>query len=123
MIKLVIFDLDGVLVEAKKIHYDTLNMALGDEFAITWDEHLSIYDGLKTRQKLSMLTERKGLPVEMHDKIWEWKQMHTLDALRQLKKDESLFDTIKQLSEDGYKLAVCSTGSPVVLSARLLSKN
>ena len=28
-IKLIIFDLDGVLVEAKNIHYDALNEALG----------------------------------------------------------------------------------------------
>ena len=28
MIKLIVFDLDGVLVEAKQIHYDTLNQAL-----------------------------------------------------------------------------------------------
>ena len=28
MTKLIIFDLDGVLVEAKQIHYDTLNRAL-----------------------------------------------------------------------------------------------
>jgi beta-phosphoglucomutase-like phosphatase (HAD superfamily) len=29
MIKLIIFDLDGVLVEAKNIHFDALNKALG----------------------------------------------------------------------------------------------
>ena len=56
MIKLVIFDLDGVLVEAKNIHYDALNEALGEQYAITWAEHLSTYDGLKTNQKLEMLT-------------------------------------------------------------------
>jgi beta-phosphoglucomutase-like phosphatase (HAD superfamily) len=28
MTKLIIFDLDGVLVEAKEIHYNTLNQAL-----------------------------------------------------------------------------------------------
>ena len=50
--KLVIFDLDGVLVEAKNIHYDALNQALGDDYAISWKEHLSTYDGLKTFQKL-----------------------------------------------------------------------
>ena len=54
MIKLIIFDLDGVLVEAKNIHFDALNEALG-EYAISWDEHLSRYDGLKTIQKLEML--------------------------------------------------------------------
>ena len=47
-IKLIIFDLDGVLVEAKNIHFEALNKALGDKYAIEWNEHLSIYDGLKT---------------------------------------------------------------------------
>ena len=63
MIKLIIFDLDGVLVEAKNIHFEAFNKALG-EYAISWDEHLSTYDGLKTNQKLEMLHERKGLPNE-----------------------------------------------------------
>ena len=59
-IKLIIFDLDGVLVEAKNIHYDSLNQALGKKHEITWEEHLSQYDGLKTNQKLEMLSEKKG---------------------------------------------------------------
>ena len=63
-IKLVIFDLDGVLVEAKNIHFDALNEALGKKYSISWSEHLSTYDGLKTNQKLEMLSERKGLPKE-----------------------------------------------------------
>ena len=50
--KLVIYDLDGVLVEAKNIHFDALNDALGKEYEISWAEHLSTYDGLKTNQKL-----------------------------------------------------------------------
>ena len=36
-IKLVIFDLDGVLVEAKNIHYNALNEALGKEYDISWN--------------------------------------------------------------------------------------
>ena len=52
MIKLIIFDLDGVLVEAKTIHYESLNKSLGEKYSIEWNEHLSIYDGLKTNQKL-----------------------------------------------------------------------
>ena len=51
MVKLIIFDLDGVLVEAKKIHYETLNRALSsfnDRYIITNEEHLNRYDGLKT---------------------------------------------------------------------------
>jgi len=107
MIKLVIFDLDGVLVEAKNIHFEAFNKALG-EYAISWDEHLSIYDGLKTNQKLDMLYERKGLPKEQFINIWNNKQKYTLEALSNLKKDEILYSTIQNLSLDGYKLAVCS---------------
>ena len=59
-IKLIIFDLDGVLIEAKDIHYKSLNKALGKKYSISWNEHLSTYDGLKTTQKLDMLQNQKG---------------------------------------------------------------
>ena len=73
MIKCILFDLDGVLVKAKEIHYDALNKALLDvspKYEITYEEHLSIYDGLKTEQKLTMLSSKKGLPLSEHKKIW-----------------------------------------------------
>ena len=70
MIKLIIFDLDGVLVEAKSIHYETLNAALGPDYSIDWTEHLTKYDGLKTTQKLDILTKEKGLEQlsQLHSK-------------------------------------------------------
>jgi len=107
-IKLVIFDLDGVLVEAKNIHYDALNEALGEEYAISWQEHLSTYDGLKTNQKLEMLSEQKGLPIEQHREIWEGKQKLTLQKLKELQPNQTLQSVMNALVEDGYKIAVCS---------------
>jgi HAD superfamily hydrolase (TIGR01509 family) len=107
MIKLIIFDLDGVLVEAKNIHYDSLNKALGD-YAISWNEHLSTYDGLKTFQKLNMLTDLKDLPVEQHQRIWEDKQKYTLEMLKELKPNKTLQSVMEAFSSDGYKLAVAS---------------
>ena len=107
-IKLIIFDLDGVLVEAKNIHYDALNQALGKEYSIGWNEHLSVYDGLKTNQKLEILTERKGLPTELHSEIWESKQKYTLQMLKELQPNLTLQSVMDALVEDGYKIAVCS---------------
>jgi len=107
MIKLIIFDLDGVLVEAKGIHFDALNRALG-KYAIDWNEHLSTYDGLKTTQKLQMLTERKGLPESSHESVWEAKQYWTLQMLKELQPNQTLQSVMSALSEEGYKLAVCS---------------
>jgi HAD superfamily hydrolase (TIGR01509 family) len=106
--KLIIFDLDGVLVEAKNIHFDALNEALGEKYAISWAEHLSTYDGLKTNQKLEMLSERKGLSTELHKQVWEKKQRLTLQKLKELKPNQTLQSVMNALSEDGYKLAVCS---------------
>jgi HAD superfamily hydrolase (TIGR01509 family) len=107
-VKLVIFDLDGVLVEAKNLHYEALNKALGKEYSISWKEHLSKYDGLKTNQKLEMLTQEKGLPVELHSQVWENKQKYTLEELRNLKPNQTLQSVMNSLVEDGYKIAVCS---------------
>jgi HAD superfamily hydrolase (TIGR01509 family) len=107
-IKLIIFDLDGVLVEAKNIHFEALNEALGKEYAIKWNEHLSKYDGLKTHQKLEMLTQEKGLPPSLYTEIWESKQAKTLEKLHTLKPNKTLQSVMSSLVEDGYKLAVCS---------------
>jgi len=107
MIKLIIFDLDGVLIEAKKIHYDSLNKALGNKYEISWNEHLSIYDGLKTKQKLDMLSKNKKLPLEFHQKIWENKQKYTLEMLKNININSDLTNLMSILSKD-YKLVVCS---------------
>ena len=63
MIKLIIFDLDGVLVEARDIHYEAMNRALSlidTKYCISREEHLAKYDGLSTKKKLSLLTIEKA---------------------------------------------------------------
>jgi len=111
MIKLIIFDLDGVLVETKKLHYATLNDAISEynhECIISWNEHLSKYDGLKTHQKLNLLTEEKGLSVNLHEPIWISKQNKTLELLRNLKPNQKLVKLFEELTNRGYKIACCS---------------
>ena len=111
MIKLIIFDLDGVLVDAKDIHFNTLNLALSeinDKFIIDWKDHINIYDGLKTFEKLKILTEKKGLKVEYYEKIWEKKQELTINEFNSIKKNEELFNTVLKLKNEGFKLACCS---------------
>lgn len=110
-IQLIIFDLDGVLVSAKEIHYNTLNLALEEidpKYTISQNEHLSIFDGLKTTQKLEMLNKRKGLSKDLFDLIWKRKQELTLNELSKLSEDKNLIQTFKNLKKDGYQLACCS---------------
>ncbi len=125
MIKLIIFDLDGVLVEAKQIHYDTLNQALrevGEQYIITEAEHLSTYDGLKTNQKLDMLTKAKGLPKDVHEQVWNRKQHLTIEAISQLQTNHVLVSVFKELRSRGYQLACASNSirrSVLVMLAKI----
>ena len=79
MIDTVLFDMDGVLIDATEWHYDALNEALEIfGFAIGREEHLARFNGMTTRKKLEILTLEKGLPRELHDIISEVKQDRTL---------------------------------------------
>jgi HAD superfamily hydrolase (TIGR01509 family) len=113
MIKLIIFDLDGVLVEAKEIHFKTLNQALweigkSNKYVITEKEHLSTYDGLKTNQKLELLTQKKGLHPNTYETVWNRKQDLTIEAISELKPNNHLISVFKRLRDMGYKLACAS---------------
>lgn len=107
MIKLVLFDLDGVLIDAKEIHYRALNIALGD-YAISEDEHRNQYDGRKTREKLNLLSDRKGLPKEFHDKIFDEKQKYTMQLMQDLRPIEEIKKLFIELEEKDYLIGVCS---------------
>jgi len=127
MTKLIIFDLDGVLVEAKKIHFDTFNQALrevakSEKYVISEAEHLSIYDGLKTNQKLELLTKNKGLQSDTYDWVWNRKQQLTIEAISELQSDIDKIELFKELRNRGYKLAVASNSirrSVLVMLAKI----
>ena len=88
MIQLIIFDLDVVLIDSKNIHFEAPNSALAaltPGFRITKEEHLAIYDGLPTREKLKLLTKKKGLPTFKHADIAELKPSELKAHLKQQK--------------------------------------
>ena len=124
MNKLIIFDLDGVLIDSRELHYDALNKALEKidaKYVISREEHLSLYDGLSTTKKLKMLTEKKGLPTSVYDKVWQDKQEATFNLIRGFKANyflSSLFFTIKK---KGYKIAVASNSIRETVKLSLLS--
>jgi beta-phosphoglucomutase-like phosphatase (HAD superfamily)/dTDP-glucose pyrophosphorylase len=113
MIKLIVFDLDGVLVDAREIHYQALNAALKDvdeKYVINRQEHLSLYDGLSTTKKLNMLTKNKGLSKDLHNLIWKLKQDKTIEIIDQFNTDERICKILKKLKTEGYMIA-CATNS------------
>ena len=109
--KLIIFDLDGVLVSTKDLHYEALNSALEEvdsKYVISRQDHLKTFDGLKSSEKLDMLTKDRGLPQELHSQIWNRKQELTIQQLQHIKPDQFIKMTLRELRRRGYKLACCS---------------
>ena len=111
MKKLIIFDLDGVLIDTKDTHYIALNRALreaGERYVITESEHISTYDGLTTNEKLKILTERKSLPITEYEKIWTLKQQITNEELDKIEENQKLIQICKHLKEKDLLIACCS---------------
>lgn len=106
-----IFDLDGVLVDSKEIHFNALNYALaeiGPELVISREEQNTTYEGLTTRKKLEILTATKGLDPNKVEKIWQSKQEHSAGLFANLKKDEDLVELFSYIRSRGVSIGVVS---------------
>lgn len=109
-IKAILFDMDGVLIDAKEWHFESLNRAL-ELFGmpISRFEHLTTFDGLPTRKKLEMLSLDRGLPIQLHDFLNEMKQRYTMEIVHTRCKPKFIHEyALSSLKSRGYKLAVCS---------------
>lgn len=124
MNKLIIFDLDGVLIESRDLHYYALNSALNKinpMFVISKDEHLSLYDGLNTTRKLEILAERKNLDKSLFDQVWRDKQSATFDLIKKFPKNETFIKMFQHLKNQNIKIAVASNSIRETLKLALLS--
>jgi len=124
MINTIIFDLDGVLVDANQLHFEALNRSLSKfGFIISKEEHQTIFDGLPTTKKLHMLTKLKGLPEKNYDAIWKEKQSMTREIIdKEFSYDERMRGILKQLKFDGFSLAVCTNSIRETAKMMLIRK-
>ena len=109
--KLAIFDLDGVLIDSKEIHFLALNGALksvDSKYVINETDHATKYDGLSTSKKLEILNSEKSLPKEQFKLIWDLKQKITSKLLEEIKIDKELISFMEILKRNDIRIALAS---------------
>lgn len=124
-IEAILFDMDGVLIDARDLHYEAFNSALSPfGLDISHDAHLASFDGLSTRQKLAILSTTRGLPAGLHSLIHKLKQKETIAKIpfycRPVFQHRYM---LSRLQQDGYRLALCSNSVRQTVDEMLQSAN
>jgi len=110
MIKLIIFDLDGVLVDTECIHRECLIRAVSSITGMDEDMFVHLIDrgGKTTKHKLSILKQNFGLTDLQLSLIDDSKQKNVIEhfyqPLKTLPDQDNIFRTLK----NDYKLAIAS---------------
>lgn len=125
MIKLIIFDLDGVLIDSCDMHYNLLNKAIeevvGEKYVISLKDHETIFNGLNTKAKLKLLSQQRNLDEQDHERIYTRKQEMTLDMLDNIKEDQQKIEMLQELRSRGYILQ-CASNSIRKTLEKILKK-
>lgn len=112
MIKLIISDFDGVLMDLKEVHYEALNKAIAsvnEKLVITPEEHVKMFDGLSSKRKLKLLSDTKGFPINKIDEVNDLKQTFTVELLESFSKiNYNIISVITRLKKEGYLFYVAS---------------
>lgn len=122
MNKLIIFDLDGVLIDSKEIHFEALNLALAEvdsKYVISKVDQDRFFEGLTTKTKLDILTNTRGLDKNLHKDIWVSKQKYSSALFLDTPKDQDLINIFRYIKDRDILIGVASNSIRTTLDSCL----
>ena len=129
MIDTIIFDLDGVLINSKDIHFEALNKSLSKNsvnYQISYEDHLKSFDGLPTKTKLEILNKKKVIPKILNKKIKNEKNIITRKLLNERlvfnKKTYQLFEKLSKKFKIGIATNAIEETLKIALKKLRISK-
>ena len=121
--KFLLFDLDGVLVDTREIHFKAFQRSLLEHgINLTKDEHSEKFDGLPTSSKLEILSKNHNLNSNQTKSIDELKQLHTISFLNELLAEDKELICLLEVLKKKYHMCVCSNArkETIDLTVKLL---
>ena len=122
-IKAILFDLDGVLVNSRLLHYETFRDALhkmNPQKYLNWLEHEMEFDGLSTRLKIVKCIEKGWITEAEGELVFQIKQKLTMERLpHTIQPRESLRLLLITLNNQGFRLFCCSNSIKETLTETL----
>ena len=119
-IRAILYDLDGVLVNACDWHYHSLNDALKKymNYTIPYEEHIQTYNGLSTKVKLDIL----NVPEHLKEDIWNYKQERTIEVIKKYSSIDEQKIKLHQWADKKDIIKACVTNTIRETATLMLEK-
>jgi len=125
MIKAIIFDMDGVLVDSEPFHIEIENRQFAlNRIPISDEEHQS-YMGSTSVVMWNKIAEHHKLPIPV-DELIEQNRLESIryfSALNEIPVMPGLIDLLEKLHTKNYPLAVASSSYPEIIELVLAKTN
>jgi len=122
MVRAIIFDMDGVIIDSEPIHYDA-NKRIFEELGIPVNNSLySNYIGVSNQEMWEDLKNEYDLQQSVEELV-EKQNSQNLELFNEFVKEpiEGVVELLKNLKENGYKIALASS-SPMRLIKEVICK-
>jgi HAD superfamily hydrolase (TIGR01509 family) len=120
----ILYDLDGVLVDAVNVHAQSFIKAVKEvsNFEITEEEHFKNFNGIPTKKKLKLLADVGSISEKNIPLIFDKKQEHTKKIINKTFKNDIIKRKLHQLNKYNNVRSACVTNSITETAALMLEK-